>query len=496
MSASAVRSCSGWTLSQAFRRLLDESNLSCAPTTRLNHQQQATYLLRYFGDRPLADFAGEAGAALVLQYIQDESGGKERSQRETFAGPGNLVRALSYTTIRGRLGTLRKALEFAAEHGELTSLPTPWPVPPRGSHGHLDRGRYLLHEEHERMRSAQPPKRRPPAVERATGADKPAPDGAVTLQEALGWLFRPGIRKRSEATIAMHRKHARWLLAFFGNRAIADFEGTAGYRLLLEYVEIEGPGGRNVKCTSIAKRLCTLRLALREGERRGHFAKMPPWPELAADAEPRTRYLSFDEYQRLRPLMPPREMLWIDLAVWTGQHNADVNTMTWGMVDLGGGAGAPPAEGPAFWLRRNTKNRARDQWLPMPDELRAILTTAWHATKGPGPEALIVGEPSYRNFLTKIARACWKLGIPRFSPIDLRRTCATWWVDRAGPKDALRAWLGHSHNSAMVEKHYSQVTPLMLNEGVAALNRASRRPGAETSAPQVGSSTIEPGEVA
>jgi integrase len=455
----------------------------CAPATKIAHRENARALLRKWGDRPLDDFAGRRGGRLLAAFLAVETGPRRRRL------PGARRGAISYGSARARLGTLRKALELAVERGALACMPEPWPIPRPGSEGHLDRGRYLLREEAEVLRASYPPRaRRAPSTSTCPIAPSALEPGALTLGQALDWLVTGGVRRRTEATQGMRAEHVGLLGHFFGReRPLADFAGPAGYRLLLAFVAAEGPeaGGRGVRFCTLRKRLNTLSLALKEGVKRGALPGLPPWPELPADSVPRERWLTVAEYEQLRAALAPRWRLWVDLGVWTGQHSADLDTMTNGMADLGAGPGAGPGAGAAFFLRRNTKNRRRPEWLPMPDELRRRLTDQWMADRRTGapppqPDTCIAGR--WHAARRTLRKACFKLGIPPVAPIDLRRTCATWWIDAGGPKDGLKKYLGHSASSAMVDRHYAKVTPDMLAGGVAALDRQARRGRAEETA--------------
>lgn len=468
----------GGTLADALQASI--SDIDYAPITRTQHEENARYLVRYFGDRPVADFAGAAGGELVIKYAQDETGGRDRGLREAFGGPGNNVPRLTYCTLRKRLCALRLALLHAFQRGELASMPTPWPVARPGSHGHKNAGKYLLGPEREAAI-----RREPAPVHRssiyASKSDQPMgalPAGAKTLGNALDYMLAHGLRRVTQATYVMRTEQVRWLKSFFGaDRPLSEFSGTSGYRLLTEFVEKEGTdrGGRGLKFVTLKKRLTALRMALTEMVRRGELDSLPLWPSLPKDGTPRERYLTLEEYRGILATITPPWGLWVTIGVWTGQHTSDIDTMTWGMVDLGAGPGNGPGPGPAFWLRRNTKNKKRPVWLPMPDELREALTAAYRRNPPAGPNLVIIGK--CHNMRSHLKRACRKLGIPRVSPIDLRRTCATWWIEKGGPKDGLRQWLGHSVTSEMVERHYAQVTPAMVFGGVDALNRAARDPG-------------------
>jgi integrase len=474
--AVAVAPQTGESLAEALGTFLKAAN--CADATRIAHAENARALLRYFGERPVSDFGGRRGARLAAAFLRNETSNRRRAPAGGRRGP------LGYGAVRARLSTLRKALDFALERGALPRPPEGWPIPKPGSEGHLEaRTRYILRDEAELIRERFPTRRRqPPAVSRCSiPASAPVPSG-VTLGEALGWLTGGGgVRRRTDATQRMRAEHATHVLRFWGaDRPIGDFVGANGYALLRDFVRQEGPeeGGRGVRFCTIRKRLNTLSLALKEGVKRGALAALPPFPELPADSVPRERWLTFDEYERLRGALRSRWRPWLDLGVFTGQHSSDLDTMTFGMLDLGAGPGAGPGSGAAFFLRRNTKNKRRPAWLPMPDELRRRLTDLWTADRRTGappphPDECIVGR--WHAAGRTLRKACFKLGIEPVAPIDLRRTCATWWIDAGGPKEGLRLFLGHAANSSMVERHYSKVTPLMTAEGVAALDRQAHR---------------------
>lgn len=464
-------SAGAWTLGMAMDRFLAAAETTAAPGTLRVHQEHAKMVRKYFdADRPVTDFSGAPGAELVLTYIKHETGDGDRGLRERFGGSGNLVRALSYSSIRQRVAALKGALRAAINAGQLDAMPAPWPVV------------LQLAAERSGMPRPEPPakpRRLPPTV-RATGADVAPAVGVLTLGAALDQMKRSRLRRLSAATCQLHGETAALLLRFFGDRPLADFEGSPGYRLLEEYITAEGPDGRGVKYQTLKKRLVTLSLTLKEAQRRGELKEIPPWPDLPADGKPRDRVLSYDEYSRVRAALPTRERLWIDLGAWTGQHSYDISTMTWRLVDLGAGPGFGPGAGPAFWGRRNTKNGlTAPEWLQMPDELRQHLTDAWlsRATP-PRPDEAIAGSLDRFNLRKTLARACWKIGIPKFSPIDLRHTCVTWWIEKGGPVDGLKKWLGHATRSEMVHRHYLSVTPTMIGDGVGALNRVSTAAGA------------------
>jgi len=279
------------TLGEAYGTWL--AQVDCAEVTRLAHTDNARYLLRFFGNRHLSDFAGKPGGEIVADYLRSEMGGRDRGLREKFGGTGNLSHHLTYNTARTRVNSLRHVLEHALKRGLLKSMPEPWPIPPRGSHGQVARARFLLKPEREAAIARESKRRRTPLVTSTCGTPpgEGSPGGA-TLGRALDWLMKFGVRRITKATITMHAEHVRRLRAFYGpDRPLADFRGCSGYRLAMEFVEKEGPdeGGRGIKFVTVRKYLNTLAMTLREATKRGDLDAMPPWPELPNDSQPRER---------------------------------------------------------------------------------------------------------------------------------------------------------------------------------------------------------------
>lgn len=454
--------------------------LSSIPPRAAIHSREVSRsrsVVAFFGDGDVNRFAGTAGGQAARRFIEAHEEGLRPK-----AG-----RALAYNTIRFHLLAFRKGLDQALRRGLLTEAPKDWPIPPRGSAGHLRRPHYIMREERANLEElARIERKERRAIHRLHPRESiavQAPPGVPSLKQALDWMLKRAEKKCRPATRAYYANCADYLLRYFGDRPLVDFLRGPGYALRQQYLDDEGPSGRGVKYVSLKHRLSVLNLAMKEALRRDVIELMPTPLEVPSDSMPRDRHLTYDEYIRLREEIPIDRRLWIDLGVWTGQHTSDLQTMTWGMVDLGGGAGQPPGPGRAWFLRRNTKNSgrvraAKPEWLEMPNGLRERLVDALRLRDPhPHPDECIVGP--WERARKVMRDACLRLGIRPVSTIDLRHTCATWASENGAPRDALRVFVGHAPGSPMLDKHYVAVTDVVMERGLAAFNRVGRPSGPE-----------------
>jgi hypothetical protein len=73
----------------------------------------------------------------------------------------------------------------------------------------------------------------------------------------------------------------------------------------------------------------------------------------------------------------------------------------------------------------------------------------------------------WQNVRRDLRAACKKLHIPRCSPNDLRRTCATWLRAAGTPPHLIAPLMGHA-DSRMVERAYGRLPVADLGTAVAA----------------------------
>jgi hypothetical protein len=141
------------------------------------------------------------------------------------------------------------------------------------------------------------------------------------------------------------------------------------------------------------------------------------------------------------PLADVDQRGWVEIALWTGQHTADVNSFTPDLFNLGPGVGPPPRRLPAgsyVWRnsknRKRTKNKIRDQVRPMPPQLVQALERLARV-RGLHPDVPVAGHWAegyiHKAFQSAAKRAGLapvkdERGRPHLlSPNDIRRTSAT-----------------------------------------------------------------------
>lgn len=271
------------------------------------------------------------------------------------------------------------------------------------------------------------------------------------LRGALNHLLSH-VLECADATRAMHHVHARYLLAWFGDRPLTEIT----YPELRRYYVEEQARGRSRETTR--KRLSTLHMALAEAVRNGLLEKVPPWVVIKTDSKPRKTFWTLVQWEAAHLACDDEDFAtWVALGYWTGQHTHDLNRMRWSDVDLVR----------RTWTRRNTKSKAEPTELPMPDRLWRILHDRHEATQPHRRDLISVRSMGHPN---RVLRAlCRRADAPEISPIDLRRSCETLLAERGTAELFQTTWLGLK-SPRMLWRHYRQVTGPTLDDGIAAVN--------------------------
>jgi hypothetical protein len=101
-----------------------------------------------------------------------------------------------------------------------------------------------------------------------------------------------------------------------------------------------------------------------------------------------------------------------------------------------------------------TKRKTRERTVPQPlTEQRSLLAWAVRHAEGAIGDRLF---STWTNMRRDLIAACEKLGIPRCSPNDLRRTYGTWLRAEGIEPQLIGAAIGHS-DSRMVERVYGRL---------------------------------------
>lgn len=298
----------------------------------------------------------------------------------------------------------------------------------------------------------------------------------VTLGAALSALLehtetRVRDGTRSPGTLTMQAGHVAWLERNLGaGTPLEALDERALDELAARARTSGGQGGRALSPKTVAKLISTLRRAFKLAARRREIQRMPLFPEFPQPpTKPAEGYFrSVGDYERVRALLPQHRRDWADVALWTGQHAADVERMTWADVDVD--AAVP------WVLIRNSKNR-RPHGLrvkcpsPLLRALREMRDRA-RAERGrlPLPTDRIVRPWPTRAY--QLGRACIRAGLPPINATGLRHTSVTWMVARTGLTPAAQRWYGWK-SFAMMEATYVHALPAQLADAADELGNAA-----------------------
>lgn len=281
----------------------------------------------------------------------------------------------------------------------------------------------------------------------------------TTLGDALSKLLEHTALRvrqavRSPATLRMQEFHVRAILVDLPPAmAVAeiDHELVAG---------VAERWGQTLALRTVAKRLSTLRRALRLCVVRGDLDRLPPLPEIGLPVwRPRVRVLrTFEEYRRLVMALPVRRGEWVSLAIFSCQRPGDTERMRWSDVDLGS---------PTPWMMiRSTKTRRPDPIrVKIPTPLVSVLARRFErleeAGATPRPTDLLVDPwPGVSKLLPVV---CVRIGLPPMSAMDLRHTGISWMVRRTGLTRAAQEWGGWSDYN-MMTRYYAHALPAQLDQ--------------------------------
>lgn len=287
-----------------------------------------------------------------------------------------------------------------------------------------------------------------------------APQETETLNRALSYFVDVTCAGKSPGTIESYQQKARHLSRLRGDVLLDKLTNESVERYIARRLEEEA------KKHTIHKELVVLRGALKAAKKRGrfHLAIEDVVPEFDAAYEPRRRYLTPDQFIALtdfllRPLgsnaSEARRARWesrkvnrtfyVMLMALASERFGEVEMMRWENVDL----------------RRNIivvpDGKTGSRVLKIHPDLRMWFD---EYAQGSGP----IVEP-WGSIRRDLHRACDRAGIPRISPNDLRRTFASWLVQRGVSLYVVSRMLGHK-STRMVELVYGQLDDATMDAAI------------------------------
>lgn len=165
-------------------------------------------------------------------------------------------------------------------------------------------------------------------------------------------------------------------------------------------------------------------------------------PPLAIERKPvtagRVRWLTADEWERLRKALPDHQRPMAELAIATGLRQANVFRLEWAQVDL--------ARRRA-WIHADQAKAGKAIGVRLNEEAMRVLR-AQHKATGGGRWVFLGrdGKNPPTEIKTAWASACKAAGLEDFHWHDLRHTWATWHIMAGTPLEALQklgGWADH-----------------------------------------------------
>lgn len=208
---------------------------------------------------------------------------------------------------------------------------------------------------------------------------------------------------------------------------------------------------RPVAKSTIDKEIRFIRQVQRFGAREG-WGNDTPAIKSTGQNPPRERYLLRSEYDAIREHAAPHLRLFLTLALNTTQRKSALLSMRWSQVDF---------DHNMIWADGGNQVKRRSS-VQMSATLRTALEEASRRARSP----FVIeyrGRP-VKDVKRAWQRACQRAGVNDVRIHDLRRTAASWMLQKGATFAQVAAVLGDTEE--MVRKHYGKFSPTFMREAV------------------------------
>jgi integrase len=185
--------------------------------------------------------------------------------------------------------------------------------------------------------------------------------------------------------------------------------------------------------------IALIRAALNLAAARGWIDNVPKLAR-RREAEGRIRFLTYDEWERLRAALPAHLRAMAEFSIATGLRWSNVARLEWSQISIQQGLA---------WIHPDQAKGGRAIGVPLSTDAQAIL----RAQMGAHIRYVFVycGHP-IRSPKTAWNKACRRVGLEGLRWHDLRHTWASWHVMNGTPIAVLQK-LGGWKSSKMVERY-------------------------------------------
>lgn len=261
----------------------------------------------------------------------------------------------------------------------------------------------------------------------------------ATLSDALDLVIAEKKRTQAAGTVNMYEQKAKNLRRLLGERDLASFRSSD----VKEYIKAREA---EVEPSTVQKELVVLGQALK-------YARLEEWLPRSVDQImpvkytakyiPRANFVPQDKMWPLVKAFEPKRGSMIAFMLATGANLSEAMHARRVHIDL---------DRQVVFID-GTKRETRKRWVPIPPpNLPFLEYVLKHA---PGMDQLF---EEWTNIWRDLGHASERIGLPRLSSNDLRRTFASHLVQHGVPLDKVAKWMGHS-SVAMVYKVYGRSTP-------------------------------------
>lgn len=281
-------------------------------------------------------------------------------------------------------------------------------------------------------------------------ADRAQDQTTYPLESALQQMLADCRRHNlSSGTLDMYDCKARHLTRVLG--AESDINSLT-LVTVNSYIDIRL--GEGASHHTLHKELVTLGKTLRLMKRMGHYQGHPKdiLPEKFGQGYvPKKRHLTEEEFVKLVPMLPAHRRTMIETIVALGLRKGEAERMRASDIDFDR----------KLILIRGTKTKKSMRTIPIGSDQEAVLKRAIEE-KPEGRDELFA---RWGNMHRGLRLASKKAKIEPVSANDLRRTFATWRINRGFTPSVVGALMGHVDGS-MVERVYGQRNADTLREAM------------------------------
>jgi len=205
---------------------------------------------------------------------------------------------------------------------------------------------------------------------------------------------------------------------------------------------------------TIGKEISLLRSALH-----WHDRATPAQIEAPTRPPPRDRYLTRNEYARLRKAAKatPHIYLFVVLGLGTAGRKQAILDLTWDRVDLDRGM-----------IRLGTGSEGKGRaTVPMTRHAKRALRAFRRAATS--PYVIEYAGRKVGSIKRGFASACENAGLEGVTPHTLRHTAAVWMAEYGVPMSEIAQYLGHS-DDRITQRVYARYSPEYLRGAASALD--------------------------